>query len=106
MPNHGHAKADARDLALHRLAFEKLRADPDGGRQAALALLERWLAMPHLAASRPLLQRWQRLLELPVEQVETQIMSEQGQQLRQCSPLGVLITTAERATVYQRLTRP
>jgi hypothetical protein len=102
---HGHSKAEERHRALHRLAFEKLRADPEGGRAKARALLDRWLAMPNLGASHPIFREWQRLLERPVEEIETRILNDCEQQLSQCSPLGSLITPQERFAVYRQLAR-
>jgi len=100
---HGHAKAEERNLALHRLAFEKLRADPEQGRQRLLQLLEQWLAMPHLERQAPLLERWRQALDLPLDELESRILAEDGQTLRQCSPMGVLISPQERFAVYREL---
>jgi hypothetical protein len=100
---HGHAKAEERHLALHRLAFEKLRADPEGGKHKARELLERWLGMANLEASHLLFRRWQALLDRPVDEIEEEILGDTDHQLIQCSPLGALITPRERFAVYQRL---
>ncbi|MBI4601704.1 MAG: hypothetical protein HY721_07070 [Planctomycetes bacterium] len=102
---HGHADADERNLALHRLALEKLRAAPEEGVLKVLALLDRWLAMPHLKRQAPLLREWREVLRLPVQEIEARVLSEAGQELRQCSPLGVLIDPRERFAVYRRLSR-
>ena len=101
--SHGHEKADQRNLALHRLALEKLKRDPAEAKRKILELLDRWCAMPHLKRQLPLLEAWRRILELPADQVETTILSDESQQLRQCSPLGVLITPQERFAVYREL---
>ncbi|HAK95060.1 MAG TPA: hypothetical protein DCM87_08685 [Planctomycetes bacterium] len=101
---HGHEKADARNLALHRLALEKLQRDPSQVAKV-FELLDRWSAMPHLKRQAPLLGAWRRLLELPPVQWEAMILSDESQQLRQCSPLGVLITAQERFAVYRDLMR-
>jgi len=53
----------------------------------------------------PLLREWRDLLSLPIEAIEARILAEQGQQLRQCSPLGVLITPGERFAVYRTHSR-
>ena len=101
--SHGHEKADARNLALHRLALEKLRANPEASRQKVLALIDRWMAMPHLNGQIPLLVQWRKMLELPSDFLTDKILADEGQQLRQCSPLGVLITPQERFAVYREL---
>jgi hypothetical protein len=102
---HGHADADDRNLALHRLALEKLRLSPEEGVPKVLALLDRWLAMPHLRRQAPLLREWRDVLGLPVHEIEARVLGEAGQQLRQCSPLGVLITPQERFAVYRSRAR-
>jgi hypothetical protein len=93
-------------LKLHALAFEKLKADPEGGKAKARELLDRWLVMPHLQRQAPLLRRWREVLDLPVDELESTIMSEDGQQLRQCSPMGALITPQERFAVFRGLASP
>jgi hypothetical protein len=103
--SHGHERADERNLALHRLALEKLRLEPVDGRRRARELLDRWSAMPHLSRQLPFLLEWRRLLELSPEELESTILSESGQQLRQCSPLGVLISPRERFELYEKLSR-
>ncbi|MBN1443542.1 MAG: hypothetical protein JXA90_12600 [Planctomycetes bacterium] len=102
---HGHEKADERNLALHRLALRKFRQDPAGSKTKILALLDRWSALPHLKRQAPLLDAWRKILELPPEQVEAEILNDESQQLRQCSPLGVLISPEERFAVYRDLSR-
>ena len=103
--SHGHERADERNLALHRLALAKFRQDPAGSKTKTPALLDRWSAMPHLKRQASLLDAWRRILGLPPEQVEAEILSDASQQLRQCSPLGVLITPKERFAAYRDLSR-
>ena len=103
---HGHERADERNLALHRLALAKLRQDPVEAKRKVLALLDRWSAMPHLKRQASLLDAWRKVLELPPDEAEEKILSEESQQLRQCSPLGVLITAQERFAVYRALSSP
>jgi len=98
---HGHAKTDERNLELHRLALRKLKAEPEAGRRKALALLDRWLAMPHLQRQIPLLRRWRELLQWTPEQLEAYVLSDAAQPLRQCSPLGALLGPRERFTIYR-----
>ncbi len=100
---HGHARADERNLAVHRLALDKLKAAPEEGARKILEVLDRWLVMPHLKRQEPLLREWQNVVKMPLPEIEARILSESGQQLRQCSPLGVLITSQERFAVYRKL---
>jgi hypothetical protein len=98
---HGHARADERNLAVHRFALAKLEAAPEEGARKVLELLGRWLLMPHLKRQEPLLREWQHIIRKPFPEIEARVLSESGQQLRQCSPLGVLITAQERFAVYR-----
>jgi hypothetical protein len=100
---HGHSKSERRNLALHRLAFEKLRADPIGGKEKMARLLEKWLRAPHLRRQARLLEEWRRAIELPLDDLESRILSDAGQSLRQSSPMGVLITPAERFAVFREI---
>ena len=100
---HGHEKADARNLALHRLALQKFREDPAEGKKKVLALLDRWSSLPHLQRQMPFLEAWRAILDLPVDEVEATVLSDASQPLRQCSPLGVLITPQERFAAYRKL---
>ena len=101
---HGHAKAEERNLALHRLALQKIKHDPSQIAKV-FELLDRWSAMPHLKRQAALLGAWRRILGLPVDQLEAAVLSDDAQQLRQCSPLGILITAQERFAVYRDLAR-
>src|SRR4051812_47881336 len=88
MPLHGHARADARNLHLHRAAMDKLRDDPEL-RHACVRLVEEWLVKPEVPA-RKWLEQWRDMLAgWPVEQIAAVVLDEtRGQTLRQCSPLG------------------
>jgi hypothetical protein len=48
----GRLKADIRHLHLHRVALDKLRVEP-ARRAACIVLVDRWLASPAQASSRP-----------------------------------------------------
>ncbi len=98
---HGHTGAEQRHLQLHRLAFAKLRAAPATGKAKLVIVLDRWLKDPEFKRQTPLLRQWQKALELPMDQLETLVMTDQGQQLRQCSPMGVLLEPQERFSVYE-----
>jgi hypothetical protein len=95
--DHGHRRADQRNLHLHRAALEKLRTDPEV-RARCLALVMRWLASPDLRASRQWLEEWHTMLrEWPVERIADIVLDqERGQTLRQCSPLSPALTPRER----------
>lgn len=93
---HGHHKAERRNHHLHRAALAKLREEPER-KTAALELLERWLADERLESSRPWLLEWRALLtERTIDDIAAIVLSEEGQALRQCSPLGPLLTPQER----------
>jgi hypothetical protein len=98
---HGHSKSERRNVALHKLAFRKLRSDPVGGRERIVRLLEAWLRAPHLRRQAPLLEEWRRILDLSIDDLESRILGEAGESLRQSSPMGVLITPRERFAVYR-----
>jgi hypothetical protein len=99
---HGHRRADARNLRLHRAALAKLRADP-GLRARCLALAERWVASPEHRASRAWLETWRDMLrDWPVDRIAEVVLDEEGGQvLRQCSPLAPALTPRERWTVIR-----
>src|SRR5437667_3403312 len=86
MQRHGHARADARNLHLHRAALDNLRARPEQ-RHACARLVESWLAAPE-APARKWLEQWRDMLaEWPVERIAEVVLDEdRGQALRQCSP--------------------
>jgi len=94
---HGHARADRRNLHLHQVVFEKLRRRPEL-LASALELLERWLADERLRPSRRWLEEWREMLrDWPLERIADLVLEpEKGQVLRQCSPLGPVLTPEER----------
>src|SRR2546425_464834 len=83
----GYQRSDLRHLYLHRVALDKLRKRP-ALRRPCLDLVERWLAGPEHAPSRPWLLQWREMLAgWPIEKMaETVLDPEGGQTLRQCSP--------------------
>lgn len=101
---HGHRASELRNLALHRRAFAKLRADPSL-RESCLALVDGWLTSSSHAASDPWLREWKHMLaELPIEDIESRVMDdERGQTLRQCSPLGPALTPQERWAILREV---
>src|SRR6267143_953013 len=90
----------ARRRALHALAARRIAAEPRL-LQRARATLKRWLER---YGERPpaALREWQELLERPWQEVAAKAteLSEDAARLRQSSPLGSLISQAERRRVY------
>jgi hypothetical protein len=101
---HGHRRADARNLHLHRAAIAKLRVDPTL-RQRCLALVERWLATPDLRSSSRWLEQWRAMLgNWPLDRIAALVLDEtEGQTLRQCSPLGPALTPRERWSLLREI---
>ena len=92
--------AEARSLALHVLAARRIAANPALlGR--ARATLNRWLER---YGDRPpaALREWQALLARPWQEVAAKApeLSEDAARLRQSSPLGTLLSQAQRRRVY------
>jgi len=94
---HGHSKADLRNWHLHRVALEKLQRHPEL-LSAVLGLLDGWLGDDNLRSSRPWLEQWREMLTAwPFERMRATLLDpERGQTLRQCSPLGPVLTAQER----------
>ena len=103
MKRHGHARTDYRNLALHRAALDKLRLQPQL-LSRVLALLEKWLADDALKDSRPYLRQWHDMLtKWPFERMaEFVLHPENGQAIRQCSPLGPALTPRERWSIFKQ----
>jgi hypothetical protein len=97
MSAHGHSRADARNLYLHRAALANLLGDP-ALRERCLSLVTRWLAQPEQRPAWPYLERWREMLaHWPPERIAPVVLDEEGgQALRQCSPLGPALTPRER----------
>lgn len=111
MTTHGHWRSDARHLHLHRVALEKLRREPSLRAQCR-ELLARWLADPAQASSRPWLEQWRAMLsDWAIDRIAEVVLDpEEGQTLRQCSPLGPILSPRERwaalAEVNQQIAPP
>ncbi len=105
MVRHGHARADARNLHLHRAAIEKIARQPEL-RLPCLRLVEAWLAAPEQPA-RTWLEQWREMLtRWPVERIAAVALDERaGQALRQCSPLGPVLSPRERWTLLEEANR-
>lgn len=95
-----HRIADARSLALHVLAARHIADDP-GLLRKANATLKRWLERYGERAPAAL-REWERLLGRPWQEVAAKAteLSEDAARLRQSSPLGTLLSPAERRRVY------
>ena len=95
-----HRAVEARSLALHVLAARRMAAEPRLLLRAR-ATLKRWLER---YGQRPpaALREWQDLLERPWQEVAAKAteLSEDAARLRQSSPLGTLLSQAERRRVY------
>lgn len=99
---HGHAKADFRNLELHRVALEKLRGHPEL-LAPVLALLGRWLNEEAQRPAWPYLRKWREMLsDWPFEKMVGLLLDEvEGQVYRQCSPLGPVLSPGERWAAFQ-----
>src|SRR5512138_2024986 len=101
---HGHVKTDRRNERLHEAALEKLRLHPEL-MPTVLALLDRWLTLEELRSSRSWLMQWREMLtSWPFQRLrDTVLDKERGQTLRQCSPLGPVLTARERWALLEEV---
>lgn len=83
--------------AAHRLALTRLRAEPERIGEVQ-ALLHRWREQSGRTRSDLYWDEWERLLVLPIDDFESLICAddEHATVLRSVSPIGVLISEAER----------
>ena len=95
----GHARIDARSLAMHRAIALKLRASPD---LLAIARdnLRRWSESS--GRSQPYLDAWAEVLARPIEEVLVLIGgdSESMSAMRQASPFAGVLSPKERWEIY------
>ena len=103
---HGHSKADVRHWRLHEAALDKLRLHPEL-LAPVLSLLDRWLEQEDLRPARRWLEQWREMLTTwPFERLfQTVLDEEQGSILRQCSPLGPVLTASERWAALEEANR-
>jgi hypothetical protein len=103
---HGHSKADLRNWHLHRVALEKLQQHPEL-LSSVLGLLDGWLGDDNLRCSRPWLEQWREMRTAwPFEKMRATLLdAERGQTLRQCSPLGLVLTAQERWQALREASR-
>jgi hypothetical protein len=104
--DHGHHRSDARNLHLHEAALSKLREEPSL-RARCLALLETWLPAPGQQSVHEVLEQWKEMLtSWGIDQIARLVLDEtEGQVLRQCSPLGPLLTPQERWALLAEIDR-
>ncbi len=95
----GHARIDARSLAMHQAIAEKLRKSPE-----LLAIahdnLQRWSATA--GRSQPYLDAWAELLKLPLEELFVVMVeeSEKMTAMRQAGPFAGVLSPKERWEIY------
>jgi hypothetical protein len=95
--NDPQARIERFSRAAHRLVIKKLREDPRriDGLQATIT---RWRAQGALTHSEPYMHEWERLLQLPPDELERLICADNDHAtvLRSVSPIGSLLTPEER----------
>ena len=92
--------------AAHRLALTRLRAQPERI-GVVRALLRRWREQSGPTRSDVYWDEWERLLGLPIDEFESLICAddEHATVLRSVSPIGVLISQAERRDLLREARR-
>jgi hypothetical protein len=92
--------------AAHRFAMTRLRADPTRITEVR-TLLHRWREQSGRTRSDPYWDEWERLLALPLDDLERAICGddEHATVLRSVSPIGALITTTERRELLREARR-
>lgn len=98
----GHARHDLRSLAMHQEAVRVLREHPEKAARA-LEVLTRWQAQGDVHTM-PLWDEWRRIIEGGLWELAVQD-NDRGQQLRQASPLGFVLTEDQRDAIFQRFRR-
>ena len=97
-----HLRHDLRSLALHQEAVRVLRAHPEKA-DLALEVLTRWQAQGDIHTM-PLWDEWRRIIEGQLWELAIQD-NDRGQQLRQASPLGFVLSNDKRAEIMARFRR-
>lgn len=97
--NHGHARIDARSLAMHRAIAAKLIANP-GLLAIAHDNLKRWAT--NAGRSQPYSDAWAELLTKPLHELVALMQedSEFMRAMRQCSPFAGVLLAKERWEIY------
>lgn len=95
----GHALAEARSLALHRLIAERVRADPTLI-AAARDRLARWAESGALSAA--YVTRWTQVLSDPAAlEVVLTADTEDARALRQTTPFAFVVPPRERWRIWR-----
>ncbi len=91
------ARIERFSLAAHCLVMKKLHEDPRRI-DVLQATITRWRAQRGLTHSEPYMQEWERLLQLPLDELERLICADNDHAtvLRSVSPFGALLTQEER----------
>lgn len=97
-----HLRHDLRSLALHQEAVRVLRAHPEKAARV-LEVLTRWQAKGDVHTM-PLWEEWRRIIEGQLWELAVQ-ENDIGQQLRQASPLGFVLSEDKRAEIFERFRR-
>lgn len=96
MPHH--VEQDLQSLLLHEAAVQLLRTDPSLTR-ILIETLDRW-ALRNDINSRELEERWRQIID--AQDWEAAIArTEDGQQLRQASPLATLLPDEDRLAILR-----
>jgi hypothetical protein len=92
--------------AAHRLAFQRLRSQPERKRELT-AVLRRWREQRGPTRSDAYFDEWEKLLTLPLDEVENLVCAdtEHAAALRSTSPIAPLITAAERDALLKQTRR-
>lgn len=93
---------DQRSLALHQLIAQRLRQQPQR-LERVRQTLARWkiIVAPN---SQPYVAEWQRLIDAGMDAVLSAAVedSERAAALRQCTPLGNVLTPQERSAFFKQ----
>lgn len=92
--------------AAHRFAMARLRAEPARIGEVQ-ALLHRWREQSGRTRSDPYWDEWERMLTLPLDEFERLICAddEHATVLRSVSPIGAVISNAERRELLRKVRR-
>ena len=97
--NH-HGPQDYQSLLMHQEAVRMIQTDPSLA-DKALSILMRWDT--HVSAcSKPLRDRWVKIINERDWVLATE-ESERGNQLRQASPMAVLLTNSARFAIIRQV---
>ena len=92
----------ARSLFLHAAVAQEMRSRGTEGIEIARRNIAHMRSVnPHAA---PLLDEWERILQGTIDQIIASMLdpSVHGQDLRQVTPFGGILTPAQRTDVYQQ----